>query len=115
MLVFILLNYSRLLFTMRRISEEIRDNILSLLDTGLSSRAIEAQLCVSRTTVNKVRASIRSSMQKSRSGRPAKLTATDKRKLVRTIASGKAKCATRLAREMNRATGMELSTQTVYR
>src|SRR5215469_7435887 len=79
-----------LLFVMKHISEETHNSIVSLLDTDLSSRKIEAQLSVSRSTINKVRANIRPGVQKGLGGRPAKITATDKHRAVRMVTSGKA-------------------------
>jgi transposase len=84
---------------MKPISEETRSNILSLLDKGLSSRQIEAQLNVGHITIHKVREEARPDMQKSQGGRPAKLTAADTRWLVRHVTSGKADNAAQLTRE----------------
>ena len=100
---------------MKPISEETRNSILSLLDTGLSSRQIEAQLGVGRSTVNKVRLEFRQDVHKSQGGRPAKLTTIDKRWLVRTVTSGKANNAVQLTRELQQSTDVEASTCTVHR
>ena len=100
---------------MKHISEEIHNSIVSLLDTGLSSRKIQAQLGVSRSTVNRVRAKARPDAQKSLGGRPAKLTATDKRRLVRMVTSGKADSATQLTQELKNTTNINASTDTVRR
>jgi transposase len=98
---------------MRRISEDTRNSILSLIDAGLSSRKVEARLGVSRMTVSRVRAEARPCVQKCRSGRPSKLTATDKHKLVHTIASGRADNAVQLTRQLKDVTNVECSAQTV--
>jgi len=98
---------------MKRISEQVRNNIVSLLDTGLSSRHIAARLGVGRRTVDRVRATTRPDIQRPRAGRPAKLNTTDKRQLVRMITSDKATTAAQLTRELRNATGMELSPNTV--
>ena len=74
-----------LLFVMKHISEESHNSIVSLLDTGHSSCKIEAQLGISRSTVDRVLAKPRQGAQKSLGGRPAKLTTTKKRRLVRMI------------------------------
>jgi len=100
---------------MKRISEQVRNNIVSLLDTGLSSRQIAARLGVGRRTVDRVRAKTRPDIQKPRAGRPAKLNATDKRQLVRMITSGKVSTAAHLTRELRSTTDMELSPNTVGR
>src|SRR5215469_16683710 len=101
-----------LLFVMKHISEETHNTIVSLLDTGLSSRKIETQLSVSHSTVDRVRAKARSGAQKSLGGRPAKLTATDKRRLVRMVTSGKASNAVQLTQELQNHTGINISTKT---
>ena len=85
---------------MKPISEETRNNILSLLDNGLSSRKITAQLGVSRATIDRIREKSRTDIQKSRGGQPTKLSATDKRRLLRKITSGKADNAVQLTREL---------------
>jgi len=98
---------------MKPISEETRNSIISLLDSGLSSRQIEAQLGVGHTTVDKVRASARPDAQKRSAGRPAKLTGVDKRRLVRMITSGKADTAVQVAQELKDTVGVEASAKTV--
>ena len=103
------------ILAMRRIPEDTRNNIISLIDSGFSSHEIEAQLGVGHTTVRKVRAKARPCAQKSRGGRPAKLTATDKRRLVRMVTSGKADNAVQLTRQLKDVTNVECSAQTVRR
>ncbi len=100
---------------MKHISEDARNNIVSLLDTGLSSYQIEAQLGVSHMTVSRVRAKTRPDVQKRRGGRPAKLTTTDKRRLARMVTSGKADNAVQLMRQLKDITSMECNAQTVRR
>jgi transposase len=102
-------------FIMRHISKEIHNNIVSLLDTGISSRKIGARLGVSRSTVDRVRAKARSGAQKSLGGRPDKLTATEKRRLVRMLTLGKADNATQLTRELKNTTNINVSTDTMRR
>jgi transposase len=99
---------------MRPIPEDTRNNILSLVDTGLSSRKIAARLGVSHATVNRVRAKARPCVQKSRGGRPAKLTAANKPRLVRRVTSGKADNAVQLTRQLRDITNVGCSTQTVH-
>ena len=53
---------------MSRISEDTRNSILSLIDSGLSSRKVEARLEVGHATVNRERAKFRPYAQKSRAG-----------------------------------------------
>lgn len=100
---------------MKSIPEETHNNILSLLDNGLSSRKIAAQLGVSRSTIDRIRTKSRADIPKSHGGRPAKLKATDKRRLLRTITSGKADNAVQLTRELRDVSNIEVSAQTVRR
>ena len=83
---------------MKSIPEETHNNVLSLLDNGLSSRKIAVQLGVSRATIDRIREKSRTDIQKSRGGRLTKLSATDKRRLLRKITSGKADNAVQLTR-----------------
>ena len=53
---------------MKSIPEETHNNILSLLDNGLSSHKIAAQLGVSHSTIDRIRAKSRSDIPKSRGG-----------------------------------------------
>ena len=107
---------SLLLFvTMKHISEETYNSIISLLDNNFSSRQIATQLCVSHTTVNTVRAQARPDIQKQQAGRPAKLTATDKRRIVRLINSGKVSTAVQLTKELKDTTAIEVGVDTVRR
>jgi transposase len=100
---------------MKRLSGQVRNNIVSLIDSGLSSRRIAERVGVNCRTVDRVRAVARPGIQKSRGGRPAKLSASDKRRLVRTVTSGKADTAAQLTRELRDTTEMELSQDTVCR
>ena len=100
---------------MRRIPENTRRGIVALIDEGLSSRGAAAQLGVGHATVDRVRAQARPHLQKSRGGRPAKLTPTDKRWLVRTVTSGEADTAPQLARQLRDITNVECNPQTVRR
>src|SRR5271170_265707 len=100
---------------MRRISEDTRNNIISVIDAELTSRQIEAQIGVGHATVDRVRKDARSGVQKSHGGRPAKLTTNDKRRVVRMVTSGKADTAVQITRELGETNNMEISAQTVRR
>ena len=95
---------------MKPISEETRNNILSLLDNGLSSCKITG---VSRVTIDRIREKLRTDIQKSCGGRLTKLNATDKHRLLRTITSGKADNTVKLTCELRDVGNIEVSTQTV--
>lgn len=102
-----------LLSVMKPISEQVHNSIISLLDAGLSSRQIAAQLGVGHTTVDKVRAATRQGIQKCRAGQPAKLSAADKRRLIRMVISGKADTATQLTQELRNTTPIKIRTETI--
>jgi len=67
---------------MRPISQQVHNNIISLINNGLSSCQIATQLGISYTTVNNIRAEIAKQDTQNKGGRPAKHTATDKHRLV---------------------------------
>jgi transposase len=98
---------------MKPISEATHANIISLLNSGLSSCQTAIQLGLSHMTVCRVRAATKINIQKNQGGQPAKLTAVDKRRLVRMITSGKADTAVQAAQELQDATGVEVSHGTV--
>jgi transposase len=100
---------------MKRISEQVRQDIISLLDTGLTSRKIAEQVGVSHTMVNIVRRTTKPGIPKPRAGRAAKLSVGDKRWLVRMITSGKVDTATKLVQELRNTKGMEINAETVRR
>ena len=100
---------------MKPISKETSDNIISLLDKGLSLRQIAIQLGVSHSTVMRERLKARPNIQKRHSGRPSKLTIADKRKIVRTITSGNANNAAQLAQELKKSTTINVSADTIRR
>ena len=100
---------------MRRISKDTCNSILELIDNGLSSHRIAARLGVSHRTAGKVRAEARPYAQKRRAGRPAKLTAADKRWLARLVITGRVDNAVQLTRQLRNSTNVECSVQTVRR
>ena len=65
------------------------------------------------TMVSRVRARARPCVQKSRRGRPAKLTATDKHRLACMITLGKADDAIQLTRQLIDVTNVECNPQAV--
>jgi len=100
---------------MKSISKEIQNNILSLLNAGLSSREIERQLCVGHATVDRIRAKIYPHAKKSQGGRPPKLSKQDKRQAVRLITSGKADTAVQVTQILQNDFSTKVSSDTVRR
>jgi transposase len=84
-----------------------------MLENGLSSRKIAATLGVGRTAVNEIRRQVVPQARKSAGGRPAKLSAHDKRRLVRLVTSGKADNAAQLQQELRSTSDVQVSVQTI--
>jgi transposase len=98
---------------MKAISPDTRNNIINLLESGLSAYKVAKQAGIGRSTVSRVRKETIPNAQRSQGGRPAKLSARDERKLVRLVTSGKADTATELQKKLQNATGIRISDQTV--
>jgi transposase len=100
---------------MKPITQETRNNIISQLNSGKSTRQVAIRLNVSHITVSRVRAETKPDTKKGQGGRPARLTTVDKRKLVRMVTSGQADNASQLKRELHDSVGMDVSSKTVCR
>ena len=94
-----------------KISTDTRNNILALLDNGLSAHKIHKQLSISPRTVDKIRREARPDAIVPKGGWPSCLTATDRRWLVRMITSGQADNAVQLAKSL----GKQVSKDTIRR
>ena len=64
---------------MKRLSEQVRSDISSLIDAGLSSSQIASTLNLDHCTIDRVRTVTRPHAQKNLGGRPSKLNAAAKR------------------------------------
>jgi transposase len=100
---------------MKKTPKETHNNIVCLLNNGLSSRQIAAQLGVSHTTVLRERAKSQTNAHEDKGGRPAKLTMANKRNLIRNITSGRIDTAVGLARDLKDSIGVEVGPDTVRR
>jgi transposase len=98
---------------MKKISKDTENNIISLLDKGLSSCKIAVQLGISHSTVMRECARLQLNAQKKKAGQPAKLTIADKRNIVRNLTSGKADTAVQLAKDLKSSAKIEISPDTV--
>ena len=78
---------------MRKISSHIRDNILSLLLQGLSSREIARRVRAGRTTVNKCRRQTSHDIPMPRGGRPRRIMLQEMQRVVRAIETGRCRNA----------------------
>ena len=99
---------------MKKISKDIENSIISLLNKGLSSRKIAVQLGISHSTVMRESARLWPNAQKQKAGRPAKLTIADKRNIVRNLTSGKADTAVQLAKDLKGSAEIENSSDIIY-
>ena len=79
---------------MKKLSVAKQNSIIKLLEAGLSSRKIAVQVGVGRVSVDNIRKEFMPNAEKPPKGRPRKLSAQDKRRLVRQVTSGKADTAT---------------------
>ena len=100
---------------MKKITKETQNNIVCLLNNGLSSRQIAAQLGISHSTVLRERAKSQTNAHKDKGGQPTKLTMANKHNLVRNIISGKIDTAVELAQDLKNSIGIEVGPDTVWR
>jgi transposase len=100
---------------MKPISQDIRNDIITLINNGHSIRQVAKQLGIHYSTVSRVRRDNSCNVKKSRGGRPSKLTATDKRRVVRMITSGEVDTATQAKQQLCNAIDTNISTKTVVR
>jgi transposase len=100
-------------FIMRSLSTDTRDNILSLLQQGYSVRKVADQCHVSKSVVHKFRAKYLSNLTSSPGGRPAKLSAQDKRFCVRAITSGRLETGVAVAKKLEEDLGIKVCDRTV--
>ena len=98
---------------MKKITKETQNNIICLLNNGLSSRQITAQLSISHSTVLREHAKSQTNAHKDKGGRPVKLTRANKRNLVQNLPSGKIDTAVGLAQDLKNSIGIEVGPDTV--
>lgn len=100
---------------MKRISDQVKFDIISLLHSGVTPRNIARKVGASRTTVERIRRNIKVDIPRGKRGRPKKLSVNDKRKLVRMVTSGVVDTAVQLKKELQETTNTVVSTQTIRR
>lgn len=100
---------------MKPIAYETRNNIISLLDTGLPSRQIASRVGVSRSTIDRLRSTVRPTINKHKGGRPSMLSVVDRRRVTRMVTSGVSTTAAQASRELRQSTEINVSAQTVRR
>jgi transposase len=102
-------------FTMRPISTNIRDNILSLIGQGKSRREIGRAMKVGKSTVHKLRQRRSASVSKPPSGRCSKISEQNKRFCVRAITSGQLDTASDVRKALENQLKVKVSERTVRR
>lgn len=98
---------------MNHISHQRRADILCLVQHGLSTRKIAANLGVSHMTVSKVRSEALPFAKKPSAGRPRSLTDHQERSILRSICAGNIDTAQEAQRDLKRYQGIEVSAQTI--
>src|SRR5271169_2065742 len=100
---------------MRPLSEDITNNVKSLLSEGLSVRRVAERLRIGKTTVKKIRNKHFPQLVTSKNGCPKKLSDQDKRYCVRLITAGGAETATEVAKKLEEDVGVHVDRMTVSR
>ena len=100
---------------MKRLFEQVRSDISSLINAGLSLRQIASRLNLDRHTIDRVRTVTRPHAQKNLGGRPPKLNATAKRRLVQHISFGMVEIAAELAQQSSVVARIEVNVDTIRR
>ena len=100
---------------MKSLSSASLANIISLLDSGHSTRHISQQTGVSLGTISKIRSEHCSTLPKASGGRPPKLSENAIRHSVRAITTGKAENAVQVTKMLQDITNQPVSAQTVRR
>jgi len=95
------------------LSADTRASIISLLQQGLSIRKVADRCHVSRSVVQNLRAEHLPSLASSPGGRPALLSAQNKRFCVRAITSGKLEAATAVTEQLETDLGVKVCGRTV--
>jgi transposase len=98
---------------MKRISNNCRSSIISLVLQGLSTRKISAQLGISRSTVSRIRKEALPNAKLPSKGRPRTITLRQETLLIRSLTSGKIDTAVDAQKELFRDHCVNVSAQTV--
>src|SRR5271169_6128866 len=98
---------------MKKISDATHSKIVSLLDDGLSSRQIASRVKEARRTVDRIRAANRPAIQKRKGGKKTRLTANDKKNIMRIYRSGELETSHQIARKLKEDTGRDFSHDTI--
>src|SRR2546421_280845 len=100
---------------MKPISASNRSHIVSLLQSGHSTRAIATRIDVSQSTVARIAKCEREDRLKPRGGRPRLLTARDERRIVKMVDTGETSNAMEVQKRVETTASTHVSAQTVRR
>jgi len=100
---------------MKTLSVSTKENIISLLSSGLSAIQVAKYTCHSKSSISKIRSQYLPDLQKSIGGRPAKLTPTMKRHAKYLIISRKSDTAAGVAKSLQNNLNHSVSAETVRR
>jgi transposase len=100
---------------MRRISDDTRSNIVTLLQQGLSTLQVAERCGVSKSTIQNIRERHFPTIIQLRDGRISKLSSQNKRFCVRAITSEKLETATAVVKKLRNDLNVEASERTVRR
>lgn len=98
---------------MRPISNSQKQNVLSLIAHGYSSRQIQEKTGVSKSKVASIIKEVQPDKENLLKGRPKKLTSQDERHILSLLSSGAAENATDATKKLNNIISDLVSTQTV--
>lgn len=100
---------------MKPISQDTVNNVLSLLDSGLTGREIATRLGISTGKVSNIRSKHRPDLEKAKGGRPPHMSDGDIRLAARLITSGKADNAAQLREVFQEVTDRDVKPHTLRR
>ena len=98
---------------MKSIPSPLRAHIIVLSNSGLSARQIASKTGLGKSTVARVIREILPEKENVKLGRPSKLSALDKRRIVSSITTGRADNAVQATHLINPALSSPISAQTV--
>lgn len=98
---------------MKSISSAKQDLIISLLNSGLSTRAVASQTGVSKSKVCNIAKEMLPNKENLKAGRPSILSPRDKRAISMQIQSGRAETAVEIAQNLNPTFSSPVSVQTI--
>src|SRR5580698_27207 len=98
---------------MKPLTPSQKDNVLSLLHTGASTREISAHTGVSKSRIASLAKEALPDKESHPAGRPKKLSTTDEYAVIQQISTGRAKNAAQVAKNINPLLPHPVSTQTI--